>query len=274
MSLILEALKKSEQQRRLGEAPTLASPVVATRRRRSVLPVLAVLIVLAAAAGWWLMRPAPAPPAAPPADAGTAATKPAEPTARATPKVDPAEARMKKREANLAALADADAKRRGAANPQNPGASAKPPAAGSGPPDLSKPAARAPLATATQTPGMAPVKPEATPAPDAAKPGEKPAVATAPPPTETATAKPAASGAPVLPSIWELPYSTRKDLPAIELSMHVYSSDPAQRFVVVKGDRHVEGDELGQDLYLREIRQDGLVLEFKGQRFVYPRGGR
>ena len=34
MSLILEALKKSEQQRRLGEAPTLGTPVVATRRKR------------------------------------------------------------------------------------------------------------------------------------------------------------------------------------------------------------------------------------------------
>jgi general secretion pathway protein B len=58
MSLILEALKKSEQQRRLGEAPTLGSPVVATRRRRSLIPVLAALIVVAAAAGWWLTRSA------------------------------------------------------------------------------------------------------------------------------------------------------------------------------------------------------------------------
>jgi len=56
--------------------------------------------------------------------------------------------------------------------------------------------------------------------------------------------------------------------------MHVYSSTPAQRFVVIKGDRHVEGDEIGQDLILREIRQDGLVLEFKGQRFLFPRNGR
>ena len=88
-----------------------------------------------------------------------------------------------------------------------------------------------------------------------------------------AAARPAPEG-PALLSIWELPYSTRKDLPAIELSMHVYSSTPAQRFVVIKGDRHVEGDEIGQDLILREIRQDGLVLEFKGQRFLFPRNGR
>ena len=93
------------------------------------------------------------------------------------------------------------------------------------------------------------------------------------PPTATASAKPAATSG-GLPTIWELPYSTRKDLPAIDLSMHVFSSDPKQRFVVIKGDRHVEGDELGQDLVLREIRQDGLVLEFKGQAFWFPRNGR
>ena len=47
MSLILEALKKSEQQRRLGEAPTFGSPVVSTRKRRSLLPLIAILIVVA-----------------------------------------------------------------------------------------------------------------------------------------------------------------------------------------------------------------------------------
>lgn len=77
-----------------------------------------------------------------------------------------------------------------------------------------------------------------------------------------------------MPSVWELPYATRKDLPAIDLSMHVYSADPKQRFVVIKGDRHVEGDEIGQDLILRAIRQDGLVLEYKGQAFFFPRNGR
>ena len=85
-----------------------------------------------------------------------------------------------------------------------------------------------------------------------------------------ATAKPSAPGA-ALPTIWDLPFATRKEIPALDLSMHVYSADPKQRFVVLKGDRHVEGDEIGQDLILREIRQDGLVLEYKGQKFFFPR---
>jgi general secretion pathway protein B len=78
----------------------------------------------------------------------------------------------------------------------------------------------------------------------------------------------------VLPTLWDLPYSTRKDIPELELTMHVYSDDAADRFVVIKGERHVEGDELVDCVMLREIRPDGMVLELKGQRFVYPRAGR
>jgi general secretion pathway protein B len=56
MSLILEALKKSEQQRQLGEAPNLGTPITMTRRRRSLLPVLAAAIAIALGASWYLLR--------------------------------------------------------------------------------------------------------------------------------------------------------------------------------------------------------------------------
>ncbi|HEY6942839.1 hypothetical protein, partial [Dokdonella sp.] len=59
MSLILEALKKSEQQRRLGEMPTLGTPVLPSARRRSVLPLVIGLIVVALGVGGWLMRRSP-----------------------------------------------------------------------------------------------------------------------------------------------------------------------------------------------------------------------
>ena len=64
----------------------------------------------------------------------------------------------------------------------------------------------------------------------------------------------------------------RKDLPAIKLSMHVYAPDPAQRFVILNDSRMVEGD-AQEDLGLREIRPDGVVFDFRGQRFFYPRDG-
>ena len=59
MSLILEALKKSEARRNLGEAPGIGTPFTVAPRRRSVLPLLLVLIVVAGALGWYFLRTPP-----------------------------------------------------------------------------------------------------------------------------------------------------------------------------------------------------------------------
>ena len=141
-----------------------------------------------------------------------------------------------------------------------------------------KPAAPAnPVAAATNPPSAtAPAKADAAaPKSEATAPkaGAAAAKIDTPRRATAATPRPAAA-APALPTVWDLPYATRKDIPEIELSMHVYSSDPKQRFVVIKGERHVEGDELSEDLVLREIRQDGIVLDFKGKAFFYPSTGR
>ncbi|MFN9730902.1 MAG: hypothetical protein ACK59M_10630, partial [Pseudomonadota bacterium] len=70
MSLILDALRKSEQQRRLGEPPTLGSESAWAARRWHAAPsrglrapwIVGALALAAAAAGiaWWL-RPVVAP---------------------------------------------------------------------------------------------------------------------------------------------------------------------------------------------------------------------
>ncbi len=92
-----------------------------------------------------------------------------------------------------------------------------------------------------------------------------------PPPEPNAPAKqaPSASAQPYS----ELPFSVRKALPELRLSMHVYTSDPAQRFVILNDSRIGEGDKTTDDVFVREIRPDGVVLEFQGQRFFYPRDG-
>jgi len=290
MSLILEALKKSEQQRRLGEAPTLGSPVVATRRRRSVLPVLAALIVIAAGAGWWLTRKA-APPPATPAPPVTAEKQ--TPQAASAPKPGDrnaaSSATMQDRLKQEAARRKAEQARRidapGNAKPNPPlgvpnanrAATATAPRKPGDPIPHTMPPPKAPAATAAAPSGISP-KPTGVPKPGDKAPPPAPAAA---PAAESATATPPARapaaappGTAALPTIWELPFATRKDIPALELSMHVYSSDPKQRFVVIKGERHVEGDEIASDLVLKEIRQDGLVLDYKGQKFFFPRSGR
>ncbi len=278
MSLILEALKKSEQQRRLGEAPTLGTPVVATRRRRSFLPVLAILIIAAAAAAWWLMRPhAPTTPA--PAPVAAQGANPVAATPKSVARL-PAPTVPDTHAQDRAKLA-AEAARR---NAQRPNRDKR--VAGA----ESTAGATLPAPAPAIAKGAGPAVPS-TPLPPVKKPGaggDAVPAAPAPPEHPVATAPPAsgktdapepkadkrADAVREVPSIWDLPFATRKDIPAIDLSMHVYSADPKQRFVVIKGDRHVEGDEVASDLILREIRQDGLVLEYKGQRFFFPRNGR
>ena len=71
---------------------------------------------------------------------------------------------------------------------------------------------------------------------------------------------------------YELSFNVRKELPPIKLSMHVYAPDPAQRFIVLNDSRMVEG-ESQDDLTLSEIRPDGVIFDFRGQRFFYPRDG-
>ena len=288
MSLILEALKKSERQRRLGEMPNLGTPVLAARRRRSLLPWLAGAIVVALAVGAWLRFAPPVETRTPQrADAtasAPAASTPAQAPAGSTPANDPPAA-----PAPVAAApakpAAADGKRnlRLPAPDDRPGSVAELPVsplvAGPRKPPAAAPVAPAPDAArqiAPKTAAPAPSakadatvattgKPKAPPAPatDAVVANAKPA--------QPAPRKPAV---PALPSIWEMPYAVRKDLPALALTMHVYSSVPAERFVVIEGERHVEGDDLADGVTLSEIRSDGIVLDFKGKRFVYPRDGR
>jgi len=266
MSLILEALKKSESQRRLGEMPNLATPVIATRKRRSLLPVLVAAIAIALAAGWWLQRD------------GTPALAPAESPVATPAAPQPATERRP-------ALADANRPPPTAAPTRTPRASdavkpAPAPTPADAVADAQAPAAQpAPAAPAPPAAAVA-TKPLPTPPVVAAPAATNPAASasTAPATSVVTPAPPAATPAvpaqPALPRLWELPYATRRELPAIQLTMQVYSDDPAKRFVILNDVRQTEGAELGKGLYLREIRQDGLIMEVDGTRFFYPRGGR
>ena len=63
----------------------------------------------------------------------------------------------------------------------------------------------------------------------------------------------------------------RAALPALKLSMHVYTAAPEGRFVLIDGKRHVQGDRIAASLTVAEIRRDGAVLDFDGTRFLVPR---
>ena len=319
MSLILEALKKSESRRRLGEAPDLGTPFTVKPRRRNPWPLIVIAIAVAGGVGWWYagtmaVAPSkdantvvalPAPPIVKsPSNApqtGTQAAKAGLGTARestsapVSPKVDgsaPAmTAKPPARAESGAAAAGGGGDSRvprpinqhlslsAAQSPVNPGA---PDAPAQAPASRAPPISRATPPTPTP---VAAVPPTASGEPAAAGLAQQTNVATAQPnsaapkPVEPAPATPAAPAAPVAPAApavtqyYELAYSVRKDIPQFNLSMHVFAADPAARFIVVDGERKVEGDAVKEGLVLREVRTDGIVLEFRGQRFFYPRPG-
>jgi len=302
MSLILEALKKSEAKRRLGEAPDIGTPFATPRRRGRALPLLVFAIVVAGAFGWWLLRhPTPATatatngalqkttasaPAittkpAPPMPARPAQNAPAmqQPKAAAEPR--PSAQSMPAEASQWVAVGKPD-NPRGAAPAQRklpsnmhriePAAAAtdkSPPAAtvASAPPAATAEAPSAPaLAKAEKAPDPKTPDPHGPTAPDTSPKGAVTTLAVAQP-------APAAVAKSDVPFYYELPFTVRKTLPALRLSMHVYAGDPAQRFVVLNDSRLSEGDKTADDVILREVRKDGAVLEFQGQRFFFPRDG-
>jgi general secretion pathway protein B len=69
-------------------------------------------------------------------------------------------------------------------------------------------------------------------------------------------------------SYWELPQGVRDDLPEIKISVLVYAEQPDHRFLLSNGQRLVEKDDLGGGLVLDEIRQDGAVFLYRKYRFL------
>jgi general secretion pathway protein B len=60
-------------------------------------------------------------------------------------------------------------------------------------------------------------------------------------------------------------------LPELKLELHVYSNDPAQRFVFINSHKYREGENLAEGPRVEEIRGDGVVLSLRGSRFLLPR---
>jgi len=68
-------------------------------------------------------------------------------------------------------------------------------------------------------------------------------------------------------AISDIPDSVRKKIPSIAFEGHVYSSNPDSRSVMINGRKRREGDTIGGDLLLKEITADGAEFEIQGYRF-------
>jgi general secretion pathway protein B len=72
-------------------------------------------------------------------------------------------------------------------------------------------------------------------------------------------------------SYWELPDAVRADIPEIKFSVLVYAADPADRFVLINGERLSEGDSAQPGLVVKEIRRDGVVFSYRLYQFLVER---
>jgi len=71
-----------------------------------------------------------------------------------------------------------------------------------------------------------------------------------------------------LQSWYELPEEIRSRIDLPRLDVHVYSEDPRKRFIMISLEKFHEGDRLPGGLVLEEILPDGMVLSYQGERFL------
>ena len=258
MSLILEALRKSEAERRRGQAPDLLSeatpiaPASPTTMARSWPWLFALAAVIIVALLLLLWRPRDA------AMSGDSAIAESQETPAAK---DNHMASMGVARAAVIPAHPVIAPRRAAA----PGATSTARAAAAPSPEI--------------LPAAVPSKTEATP------PAQEVAAATkpiAPPAIEPPVVTPAAASEPVPVStatsftspdtplrLTDLAGDERKQLPALKISMHMWAPDAAHRFAIIDGNRVSEGDRVGEAT-IEAILEDSVMLAWRGRHIRLP----
>lgn len=294
MSLILDALRKSEAERRKAQVASdaLAEVARAPSSPLSGVPAWAwptVALVAVALTAWlWLGRPAGtgASPPAPPADVGvgegntgaptfpgsnasdaalglpTAAAGDAPPSVarqRITPSATTTGSTTPLVAANVPAATQV------AAPSSAPRASAAAiPAAATLPAHAAtaQVLAAPPVAVRTPSPAMAVPVPSQAPSHD----GE---TAAAPPrePAAPAPSSPYSASSPLRLS--DLSTADRQQLPPLKMSLHMWGAEAGKRFAIIDGNRVGEGDRVG-DAVVAAIDQDGVVLAWNGIRLRVP----
>jgi len=239
MSLILEALRKSEAERRRGAAPSLYAempPAPATASRfGSRWPLWIGLAALLPVAAWIAYGAVHSDPVTPMVDTPIAASK--------SPVLAPVH--------HLEAPISPPVIRAEVAPAANESPVAKAPAQDS----LPTPADDEPQTAAELAASIAARE-------QAAERNNRDVVASSPAPTAMRSPERTLS-------LSDLSADERKALPPLKMSMHLWNADAAQRFVIIDGDRLHEGDHIG-DAVVTSIVSDGVLLDWNGRQLKLP----
>lgn len=74
-----------------------------------------------------------------------------------------------------------------------------------------------------------------------------------------------------IPTLTTLGGSGALSLPELRLDIHVYSSAPGERFAFINSRKYTEGQSLTEGPLVEKITQEGVLLSYRGKRFVLPR---
>ncbi len=257
MSLLLDALRKSEAQRRRGQLPSLELGSVPERAapesRRRRWPWLLLLAAVIALGAWqWpeIQRlaesgapetPVPSAETGPVRNQSPVRVEPTPPPAA----VDPAPERPAPAQTQPVDPVESRPVAAQPAEPQQPQqAQQAQPAAEPAP----EPSAEPPSEPAREP------APQAAPEPEPSRPDPSPSTA-----ADGADSDSRSDGA-IRP--WELPQDLRAEFPELELTVHYFAVEPRERFVLINGQRYRQGQRIDRGVRVHEILRRGVVIEF------------
>ncbi len=295
MSFLLDALRKSEQQRRLGQTPSIQIPSIATsqppaRRIRKLWLALGLVVMVLLA---WLLF------------LQSSSEQPAEPAVAAVEQINSAVQPLA--ETAPAAAANAAGRDSRATDPVHDQRPIPESSQSAGLPSALTPrnseqavsdfnalaeqiaarqasaiaaqqqTAATPAADNTQAGSSQPAQPELSVAAavqgtgSGSSPQQPGATADQADAQEQAQEQVWQPDRPAYISYFELPVDIRQALPELPISIRVYDKSPEKRFVIIGRKRLFEGDTVPENDAVKvvEIKRSSLILEFQGYVFEY-----
>jgi general secretion pathway protein B len=271
MSSSLDALERAQQERSHGVKRALdiaPSVKVAPQFNVPLILSLVALLVVAVLILFWLSAETPGSPVE------VETPSKAAPVVQEKPSPVTPQVRVVSPPAEKPTLSVPDQLRRSALPSAKPlmdeAVVAKPPVRPVVPPSAGRPALvpESQIATVPTVEKASQAQPVERPASQAKRIVERPLsepLVETPVPTPAEPELPLSPAEPEIPLVWELPQVEREKVLGLKSSVHVYSKDPAQRFVIINMHRYEEGDTLPPDGFrLERIDQDGVVIDYGG----------